>query len=123
MKLKNIIKKEADIISDGHKIQNEMIRGADISVVGHFGNAVSLNVWTGCCCLFHDHNNTENLGIIIKAIVELLDLTEEDGFSFSDIKDIPIRIFSDGLGTRVLGFGHFMKDRFAYIDDMVGLTE
>lgn len=123
MKLKDITKKKDEILSDGHKIENEMIHGADIWVVGHFGNVVCLNVWTGCCALLHDYNNTQNLGIIIKAFVELFDLTEEDGFCFSKIKDIPCRIVSDGWGSKVLGFGHFMKDKFVYTDDFVKITE
>lgn len=123
MKLDDIIKKESDILADNHKIENEMIRGADIAVIGHFGNLVSLNVWTGCCCLLHDYNNTQNLGLILKAFVELFDLTDEDGYCFSKIKDIPCRIISDGWGSKVLGFGHFMKDRFVYTEDFIRITE
>ena len=123
MKLDDIIKKESDILADNHKIENEMIRGADIAVIGHFGNLVSLNVWTGCCCLMHNYNNTRNLGLILKAFVELFDLTDEDGYCFSKIKDIPCRIISDGLGSKVLGFGHFMKDRFVYTEDFIRITE
>ena len=123
MKLDDIIKKESDILADNHKIENEMIRGADIAVIGHFGNLVSLNVWTGCCCLLHDYNNTRNRGLILKAFVELFDLTDEDGYCFSKIKDIPCRIISDGWGSKVLGFGHFMKDRFVYTEDFIRITE
>ena len=123
MKLDDIIKKESDILANDHKIENEMIRGADIAVIGHFGNLVSLNVWTGCCCLLHNYNNTQNLGLILKAFVELFDLTDEDGYCFSKIKDIPCRIISDGWGSKVLGFGHFMKDRFVYTEDFIRITE
>lgn len=123
MKLDDIIKKESDILADDHKIENEMIRGADIAVIGHFGNLVSLNVWTGCCCLLHNYNNTQNLGLILKAFVELFDLTDEDGYCFSKIKDIPCRIIFDGWGSKVLGFGHFMKDRFVYTEDFIRTTE
>lgn len=122
MKLKDITKKKEEILADGHQIDNEMIRGAEIDIIGHFGNVVSLRVWTGCCSLIHDINATGNIGYIIKAIIELLDLTEEDGYLFSKLKDIPVRIISDGFGTRVLGFGHFMKDQFVYTDDLVKLT-
>lgn len=124
MKLNDIIKTKAEIEKDGHKIDNEMIGGAQISVVGHFGNAVVLNIWTGCCSLVHDRNNTGNLGIIIKALVELFDLREEDGIDFfKKIKGLPVRIVSDGWGTKVIGFGHFMKDRFVYTEDFVRITE
>lgn len=123
MKLKDIIKKKSEILADGHEIENEMIHGADINIVGHFNNAVSLNIWTGCCCLIPASNNTKNLGYIIRAIIELLDLTEEDGYTFNKIENIPIRIISDGWGSKVLGFGHFMKDQFVYTDDLLKITE
>lgn len=125
MKLNDIIKTKADIEADGCHIENNMIRGADISVIGHFGNVVSLNIWTDNCCIIHDYNNTGNLGLIIHAVTELLDLTCEDGFSFNKIKDVPIRIItdSDGWGSKVIGFGHFMKERFVYTKDLVKITE
>lgn len=123
MKLKDVLITKAEIEDDGHKIDNEMIRGAQIRVTGHFGNAVSLNIFTGSCCLVHDCNNTDNVGFIIRAFVELFELTEEDGLDFTKIKDLPCRIVSDGQFTRVIGFGHFMKDRFVYTDDFMRITE
>ena len=124
MKLNDILITKAEVENDGHQIDNEMIGGAQISVIGHFGNAVSLNIWTGCCCLIHDCNNTGNLGTLIKAFVELFELTEEDGFDFvKKIKNLPVRIVSDGWGTKVIGFGHFMKDRFVYTEDFLRITE
>lgn len=123
MKLNDILITKAEVENDGHQIDNEMIRGAQISVVGHFGNAVSLNIFTGSCCLLHDCNNTGNLGILIKAFVELFELTEEDGFIFTKLKDLPCRIVSDGPFSKVIGFGHFMKDRFVYTEDFLKITE
>ena len=123
MKLNDVLVTKSKIEKDGHHIDNEMIRGADISVIGHFGNLVTLNVWTGCCCLIQDRNNTANLGFLIKALVELFEMTDEDGFVFSKMKDIPCRIVSDGWGTKVIGFGHFMKDRFVYTKDFMKITE
>lgn len=123
MKLKDVLITKAEIENDGHQIDNEMIGGAEISVIGHFGNVVSLNIYTGCCCLIHDNNNTGNLGILIKAFVELFELTEEDGLNFSKLKNIPCRIVSDGPFSKVIGFGHFMKDRFVYTEDFVRITE
>lgn len=123
MKLSDIIRTRAQVEADGYQLDNEMIHGADISVIGHFGNAVSLNVWTGSCCLIHDCNLTQNLGIVIKALVELFDLTDEDGYNFSKFKEIPCRIISRGWGGKVVGFGHFMRDRFVYTDDLKLLTE
>lgn len=123
MKLKDIIRKKDEIEKDGHEIDNNMIRGADISVIGHFGNLVSLNVYTDNCCIIHDRNNTENLGYIIYALTELLELSSDAGYSFNKIKDVPCRIISDGWGTKVIGFGHFMKDRFVYTDELMRIDE
>ena len=123
MKLKDVLITKAEVENDGHQIDNEMIRGADISVTGHFGNAVSLNVFTGSCCLLHDCNNTENLGILSKAFVVFFELSDQDGFIFTKIKDLPCRIVSDGPFSKVIGFGHFMKDRFVYTEDFLRITE
>lgn len=124
MNISEILRTSDQVLLDGYQIDNEMIRGADISIIGHFKNAVSLNIWTGSCCLIHDYNNTQNLGIILKALVELFDLEDEDGFKFSDMKNIPCRIISKGgLGSKVIGFGHFMKDKFVYTNDLLRLTE
>lgn len=123
MKLNDIIHNEEEVLAQGYKITNEMIHGADLSVIGHFGNAVSINVWTGCCCLLHDYNNTNNIGYIIKALVELFDLTDEDGYVFKNFKEIPCRIISNGWGSKVVGFGHFMKNKFVYTDEFVKITE
>ena len=44
MKFKDIIKTEEEIIADGNSIENNIIVGGDIKCIGHFGNAVSLNI-------------------------------------------------------------------------------
>lgn len=123
MKLNDILITKAEVENDGHQIDNEMIHGAQISVIGHFGNVVSLTIFTGSCCLLQDNNNTRNLGILIKAFVELFELTEEDGFNFTKLKDVPCRIVSDGPFSKVIGFGHFMKNRFVYTEDFLRITE
>lgn len=124
MKLKDIMVTEEKIKSDGHRLQNDMIRGAGITMSGHYYGVVSLKVWTTCCCLIHDYNNTRSLGYIIHAIAELLDLKKEDSaFDFFKIKDVPIRIIHDGAFSKVLGFGHFMENKFVYTEDLMKLTD
>ena len=126
MKFKDIIKTEKEIIADGNSIENNIIVGSDICCIGHFGNVVSLDIWTNNCSLFHDYNNTNNIGWQIKALVELFDLTEEDGFFLSKFKNIPCRIItkgSGGWGSEVIGFGHFMKDKFVYSKDFAKIDE
>lgn len=124
MKLNDIIITEERIKSDGHRLQNDIIRGAGITMSSHFYGVVSLKMWTTCCCLFHDYNNTRSLGYIIHAIAELLDLKEEDSaFDFFSIKDVPIRIIHDGAFSKVIGFGHFMENKFVYTEDLMNLTD
>lgn len=126
MRLKDIIQTEKQIIADGNSIENNIITGADIICIGHFGNIVSLNIWINNCCLYSHHYNTDNIGWQIKALVELFDLTEEDGFKLTDFKHIPCRIITEGSGgwgSRIIGFGHFMKDKFVYKEDFAKIDE
>ena len=118
MKLEDMLTTKQEINSDRYEIENNIIRGAKIAVIGHFGNIVSLVVYTDNCCIISDYNNTRNIGFIIKALVELFDLTLEDGYIFSHIKDIPCRIICD-KNSKVVGFGHFMKDKFVFTEDLM----
>ena len=116
----------SEIKEDGNSVENNIIRGCDINIIGHFGNTVSLNIWADNCSLFHDYNNTNNIRYQIKTLIELFDLTEEDGYCLSKFKDIPCRIILEGVGgawSKVLGFGHFMKDKFIYKDDFAHITK
>lgn len=56
------------------------------------------------------YNNTGNLGYILKAFIEMFELSREDGVYLTDIKNIPCRLVFDG--DKCVGFGHFMKDKF-----------
>ena len=123
MKLKEIIKTQNDILEDGHQINNDIIRDVDINIIGHFGNLVSFDVFCDNCAIIHGYNNTKNIGWIIKAFVELFDIEKEDGLLLTRIQDIPCRVISDGYFTKILGFGHFMKDKFVYTEDFMKITE
>ena len=126
MKLKDIIQTEQQIIDDGNSIENNIITGANIVCIGHFGNVVSLDIWASNCAIFHGYNNTDNIGWQIKALVELFDLTEEDGFKLTDFKNIPCRIITEGSGgwgSKIIGFGHFMKNKFVYKEDFARIDE
>lgn len=127
MKLKDIMHTKKEIEDMGHSIENNIIKGIDISVIGHFGNCVSLDVWCNNCSIYHDHNDTKTLGFLIKSLIELFDLTEEDGYRvFSQFNDIPIRIICEGnvgWGSKVIGFGNFMKDEFVLKEDFCKIDE
>ena len=126
MKYINFIKTEEEIKADGNSIENNVIVGRDIICVGHFGNSVCLNIWATNCSLYYGYHNTDNIGWQIKALVELFDLSDEDGFCLSKFKNIPCRIITEGSGgwgSKVIGFGHFMKDKFIYKEDFAKLEK
>lgn len=119
-KLSEIIKTADDIYADGNSITNNIIEAIEVCVIGHFGNAVSLDISCSNVCAFHAYNNTSNIGYQIQALMELFDLTKEDGVVLSNLKKIPCRLIfkgDGGWGSECIGFGNFMKDKFVYKDD------
>ena len=118
----NIIKTKSQIENMGYGIENNIIERVDVNCIGHFGNLVTLQIVCKNVWAMSGYNNTANIGFIIKRLVELLDLTQEDGVRLSQIKDVPIRIvYSDSncsFGSKCVGIGHFMKDRFVLIEDL-----
>lgn len=115
-----IIKTANDIRSQGNSIENNILKSVDVKVIAHFGNCTCLELACSNISIMNTRVNTANLGYVIRALVELLDLSQEDGICISQIKDVPVRIIlsgNGGLGSKCIGFGHFMKDRFVYVDD------
>lgn len=115
MELKDIIKRQKDIEEIGYKIENNTIEDVNIDIIAHFGNVACFVI--GCSNVFpmSSYNNTGNLGYILKAFIEMFELSREDGVYLTDIKNIPCRLVLDG--GRCVGFGHFMKDRFVLTED------
>lgn len=125
-KLKAIIRTKKDIEKMGHTIENNIIKRVDVDVIAHFGNAVCFEIECKNVFAMGVHHNTANLGYIIKSFLEMFDLSKEDGVRISNIRDIPCRLVYEGKGgwgSRCIGFGHFMEDRFVLTDDFakVGL--
>lgn len=124
MKFEDVICTEKEILAKGYKISNNIIENIDISIIGHFNNIVCLRIFAQDCVIMGTYNDTQNLGLLIKAFVELFDLTEEDGVYISKIKNLPCRIITEsGFGSKVIGFGHFMRDRFVLTDEFAKITE
>ena len=125
--LKAIIKKEDDIRHLGLGIQNNIIEKIDVNTIAHFGNVTCLEVWCTNICPMATYNNTHNLGFIIKSLIELLEIEQEDGLRLSAIKNIPCRlVFNDdkcSWGSKCIGIGHFMYDKFVLIEDLVKINE
>ena len=126
MKLEDVVKTEQEIKDMGHSIENNIITAVEVNVVAHVGNVTCFeisceNVWP-----MSSYNNLRNLGYIIKAFIELFDLSEEDGIRLSEIKNVPCRLIfegSGGWGSKCIGFGHFMKDKFVLTKDFVKVDE
>ena len=122
MKLKDITYTCNDVVRTGYTIENNIIVGCSIRVIGHFGNIVSLNVYCKNVCIYSGYNNTENLGIIIKAFIELFELESDDGYDLKNFHDIPCRVIFENR-NKAVGFGHFMNDKFVLVDDFAKLSE
>lgn len=119
---KDIVKRSSDL--EGMQIENNMVDSIEVVVVGHFGNIVTLGMSFTNCCLFSQYNLGGYLGDVLKVIVEVLDLTDDNGVYISKIKNVPVRIvFESGWGSKAIGFGHFMKDRFVLVEDVIGLAK
>ena len=118
----NIIKTKSQIEEMGYGIENNIIEKVDVNCIGHFGNCVTFEIQCKNVYAMCHYNNTANLGFIIKKFIELMGLTDEDGIRLSNIKNIPCRIvYADphcSYGSRCVGIGHFMENKFVLIDDL-----
>lgn len=117
---KDIVKTEQQLKESGYCIQNDIIRSIDVNIVGHFNNVTTLEMILDDCCLFSQYNIGSLFPFIMKAIVEILELTDDDGIRISKMKNLPVRIVIDGDGWgNVIGFGHFMKDEFILVEELI----
>lgn len=118
---KDIVKTQSDL--KDHHIENNMLEAIEINVIGHVGNLTTLEMFFTNCCLFSQYNLGNLIGTVLKVIFEVLELTEDNGLRLSKIKNIPVRIVSENSwGSKVIGFGHFMKDRFVLVEDVIAIA-
>lgn len=122
MKLKDAIVNKLFVESMGATIENNVIKSVNVDIVGHFGNAVCLEILCEDVRPVSMHQNIGNLGYVIRALVEFFDLSEDDGIKFSQIKNVPCRLVLDKSG-RCVGFGDFMKDKFVLTSNFVNIDE
>lgn len=121
--LKSIIKTEAELKELGYCVQNNIIKRVVIDTAEfNFCNSVYLKViCSNTCSMGLSHKG--NIDYLISSYIELFDLPEEDGLPSREIKSIPCRLIfnspNGSLGSRCIGFGHFMKDKFVLTDDFV----
>lgn len=108
-----------DVLAKGYSVGNNLI-SLDVQVIGHFGNSVSLVIAAKNVIPYSAYNNTENIGFIIKYLVELLGIEKEDGLFISKVKNIPVRLVFDSKepcwGAKCVGIGNFMEDKFVMFD-------
>lgn len=128
MKLKDIVKKQENIDAIGYDIANNIITNINVNTIAHFGNLTCFEILCQNVCPMGTYNNTQNLGFILRAFIELFDLSEEDGIRITDIKNIPCRLIYESKngciwGSKCIGIGHFMKDRFVFIEDFAKIDE
>lgn len=118
----DIIKTKSQIEAMGYGIENNIIESVDVNCIGHFGNCVTFEIQCKNVYAMCHYNNTANLGFIIKKFVEIMGLTDEDGIRLSNIRNVPCRIvYADphcSYGSRCVGIGHFMENKFVLIDDL-----
>jgi hypothetical protein len=128
MKLKDIIKKKSDIDAIGYDIANNIIANIDVNTIAHFGNTTCFEIACTDVYPMGYYNNTQNLGYVLKAFIEFFEIDEEDGLRIRDIKNIPCRLVFESKngciwGSKCIGVGHFMKDKFIFIDDLAKVDE
>lgn len=120
MRLEDIIKTKSEIEKLGHGIENNIIEKVDVNIIGHFANCPCFEIWCSNVSPMSDYNSRQNLGYILSAFVELLDIAEEDGLRLEKIRNVPCRLIFEGeggWGARCIGFGNFMKDKFVLTAD------
>lgn len=113
----------SNILSEYH-VENNIIQEINILITGHFGNTVSVSIVCPNICILPLYNSTNNIGYILRALVELFDKSEDNSVSLSSLTDIPVRLVFDNKNPylgKCVGIGHFMKDRFVLIEDLMKL--
>lgn len=120
---KDILLTEQMIHDSGYKVENNIIEKVDVNIIAHFNNEVFFEIYCKNIVPYSNRANTKGLGAIIKTIVKLFGIENEDGIRISLIKDIPCRLVfennnTDNFGCRAVGIGHFMNDRFILFDDL-----
>lgn len=115
------IKTQKDIENDYGEItcENQIINNIDVLIIGHYGNCTSLIMDCESCSPLGLRVNTRNLGYIISTLVDLFDKTEDSGIYLRDLKGTPLRVIYSKVDGKALAIGHFIKDQFIYIDDLM----
>ena len=120
----DILRTESEIVVNlGHSVEvkNNVIEKACITITGHFGNCVSVELICKDCCPLGLYNSTDNVGYIIRCLIELFDQENDCGCNFDILNGVPIRLVFDN--HKCIAIGHFMEDRFILIEDLMHLNQ
>lgn len=105
-------------------ITNNIIDDIRIAAVAHFANAITLTIQCVDCSLLGNFAITDNIGYILRFLVDLFDKNNDDGTNIKLLKNTPIRlIHSNNEYGKIIAIGHFMKNCFVYLDDIAKLKK
>lgn len=122
LKTQNELKNEIGEIC----IENNIIESVDVVITGHFGNCVSVRMLCENICPIPLYNSTSNIGYILRMLIELFDKEDDNSVSINSLNNTPIRLVFEGensWGCKAVAIGHYMKDRFVLIDDLMKVKE
>lgn len=116
--IKELYRTEKQISSHG-KIGNAMCKAININFIGHYGNVPQVEmVIENQCVVFNAKGEGQlTIGYILQGILELLNLSEEDGIRLSDIRNVPLRVLRNDR-TIVIAIGHFLEDKWLNVDEL-----
>lgn len=98
-------------------VENAILHGIDLVVIGHFGNSIFLSVSIETpsypYVAFPDISYN-NIPRFIRLIFDLLHLSEEDGRKLSSVKDMACRVAFKS-DSRIAAIGHFLRDEWMFL--------
>lgn len=119
---KDICITKEELENKGYTIQNSVVEKLDLRILGHFNNIAVIYLVCDCCVLFSGYNSPYSIKDILKCIIEVLDLTDDDGVFLSSIKNVPIRLVVSE-NSKVIGFGNIQKNKFVLIKDVLRMAK
>lgn len=96
------------------QIENAILYGIDLELVGHFGNAIRLSVSIESASYSHvlfPEIFGNRIPRVLQSLFDLLDLSTEDGRKLSSVKDIACRVAFKS-DRKISAIGHFLKDKW-----------